>query len=201
MNATKGAHRFTPANWVAALLTGKPVYRLGELARLAGQSESTARRAVLRLVRRRHLVRVGKGLFANILTRDGPPTVEDISGVLYPPAYISLDAGLFMHGICAQAPHVLTCVTTNKTKRFRTGLGEIQYHHVQPALFFGWSLTDGIPVGAAEKVILDTIYLERQLGRDPVIDEWTWDSIDIERLRDWAKAYPATVRAVLGVRV
>lgn len=188
-----GTKPFRLPDWVAVLRTGKPLYRLGELARLAGHTRSSARRAAHRLVQRNWLAPVGKGLYANMLCAAGPPTVEDAAGILYPPAYISLSSALFEHGVAEQAPHLLTCVTTNKTKRFATGLGEIHYHQVKEDLFFGYALERGIARAHPEKAALDFVYLELRAGRQPVLDEWNWEEIDVARLRDWAERYPRTV--------
>jgi hypothetical protein len=189
---------FRPQDWVAALRSAKALFRLGELARLAGHSEQAARQAAHRLVRRGWLTRVGKGLYANMLRPEGPPTAEEAASVLYPPEYISLSSALFAHGIADQAPHVLTCVTTNKTKRFRTGLGEIVYQHIKPPLFFGYSLEQGIAMARPEKAALDFVYLELQNGRAPSLDEWNWHELDLARLRSWTRRYPGTVGEILG---
>ena len=195
--ARRGRGAFRQQDWVAALRAGKALYRLGELARLAGHSEQAARRATHRLVQRRWLARVGKGLYANMLRPEGPPTVEDAVAVLYPPACISLSSALFAHGILDQAPHVLACVTTNKTKRFHTGLGEIRYQQIKAPLFFGYALEQGIPWARPEKAALDLVYLELRNGRRPVLDEWNWEGLDLALLRDWAARYPRTVGALL----
>jgi predicted transcriptional regulator of viral defense system len=195
------ARTFRQRDWVDALRSGKGVYRLAELARLAGHSEPSARQAARRLVERGWLARLGKSLWANLLRPEGPPTVEEVAAVLYPPSYVSLASALFEHGIAEQAPHVLTCVTTNKTKRFRTGLGEIHYHQILPALFFGYSLTRGVARAHAEKAILDTLYLELRAGRSPAVDEWNWEELDLDRLRSWAQRYPSTVMAMVSLRL
>jgi len=197
MTETTGRRAVGFEDWVAMLRTGKALYRVSELARLAGHSEQATRRAAHRLAQRGWLARVGKGLYANMLHPGGPPTVEDVAGVLYPPAYISLESVLFAAGIVDQAPHVLTCVTTNKTKRFRTGLGEIRYQQLKPDLFFGYELEGGIPRAHPEKAVLDFLYLELRGGRGPVLDEWNWDELDPSLLHRWATSYPNTVRELV----
>jgi predicted transcriptional regulator of viral defense system len=188
---------FRLQDWVDALRRGKGLYRLGELARLAGHSEPAARRAADRLVGRRWLTRVGKGLYANLLCPGGPPTVEDVAGILYPPTYVSLDSVLFAGGVLDQAPHRLACVTTNKTKTFTTGLGEIRYHHIKTTLFFGYTLERGVPRAKVEKAALDFLYLELRSGRRPALDEWNWEELDLDLLRAFASRYPSTVVSLL----
>ncbi|HSF17529.1 MAG TPA: hypothetical protein VLK65_18440 [Vicinamibacteria bacterium] len=188
---------FRLEDWVGVLRSGKTFYRLGELARIASHSEPAARQSAYRLARRRWLAPVGKELYANLLRAEGPPTVEEAAGILYPPAYVSLSSALFAHGIADQAPHLLTCVTTNKTKRFHTGLGEIQFQQIKPSLFFGYVLEGGVPMATPEKAALDFVYLELRNGRRTALDEWNWQGLDRALLDSWARSYPATVRAVI----
>jgi predicted transcriptional regulator of viral defense system len=189
---------FMQRDWVDVLRQGKGLYRLGELALIAGHSEAAARRAADRLIGRRWLARVGKGLYANMLRPEGPPTVEEVSAVLYAPAYVSLTSILFAEGVVEQAPHRLECVTTNKTKTFATGVGEVQYHRIKPALFFGYTLIDGVPRALPEKAVLDFVYLELRSGRRPALDEWNGEDLDSELLAAWASRYPSTVVSLLA---
>lgn len=189
--------RFGLSQWVEALRHGKGTYRLAELARLAGMSPVAARQAALRLRRRGWLARLGKGLYANRLA-PLPPTLEDVAAILYPPAYISFESALFQHGVLDQAPHLLTCATLNKTKRFRTELGEIRYHRLKPELFFGHELQDSVPLASAEKALLDFVYLQLKQGRTPVLEELNVENVDLDRMEEWSAAYPRTVRRAIG---
>ena len=101
--------------------------------------------------------------------------------------------GLPLSIVAAEALHVLTCVTTNKTKLFRTGLGEIRYHQIKHALFFGYSLERGIPRAHPAKAALDFVYLELRNSRQPALDDWNWDELDFDLLRSWESCYPKTV--------
>lgn len=185
--------RFSASDWLRALRHGKALYRLPELARLAGLSLPAARQATRRLRARGWLAYVGKGLFANLA---GPrtATLEDLAAILYPPSYISLESALFQHGVLDQAPHVLTCVSLNKTKRFRTELGELWFRRIKPDLFFGFQLQDAVPLALAEKALLDRLYLDGEAG----LEELNLGELDFARLRRWAEPYPARVRR--GIR-
>jgi predicted transcriptional regulator of viral defense system len=99
------------------------------------------------------------------------PALEEVAAVLYPPAYISLESALFMHGAMDQAPHLLTCVSTNKTRIFRTALGEIAYFHLKKELFFGYEMKDRTSLAWPEKSALDYIYLQRQNGIELSLNE------------------------------
>jgi len=182
---------FTQANWMKFLRRGKSIYSYAELMRLTGLSEPALRRALTRLGRRQFLTSLGKSLYANTFKT---PTLEEIARLLYPPAYISLESALFMHGIIDQAPHVLHGVTLNKTKSFSTALGEIAYFHIKTELFFGYAAQERTFLAEPEKAALDFIYLQRQNGLAPIPDEWNWDHLDRRRLREIMTPYPETVK-------
>lgn len=186
---------FTEFNWIERLRFGKAIYNFGELLRMSGLSVASLRRAIHRLGQKGLLINLSKGLYANSFAL---PSVEQVAGILYPPCYISLEFALFLHGILDQAPFVVTCVTTNKTKRFQTKLGEITYFHIKPALFYGFEFRDGLPLAWLEKAVLDYIYLQRQNGVTPVMDEWDLTSLNPERLSSLMKAYPKTVKIDLN---
>jgi predicted transcriptional regulator of viral defense system len=185
------AEAFTNQKWVELLRRGKSIYAFTELLRLTGISSTALRRALVRLGKADLLVNLGKGFYANQLHA---PALEETASVLYPPAYISLESALFMHGVLDQTPHALTCVTVNKTKHFRTKLGEIFYNHIKPSLFFGYRSDGRIFIAEAEKAALDFIYLQKQNGLEPTLDEWNWEHLDRKRMHEMMKKYPATVK-------
>ena len=182
---------FTQLRWIDLLRQGKSIYAFAELLRLSELSPSALRRAVHRLAKRGLLLKLGKGWYANGFVT---PTLEEVAGYLYPPSYISLESALFMHGIVEQAPPLITCVTLNKTKTFRTALGEIAYAHLRSGLFFGYQMRDRMLLAEPEKALLDFVYLQRQHGMSPFLDEWNWEHVHLDRIRSMWTAYPGTVR-------
>lgn len=182
---------FTQSNWIEALRKGKSIYNFAEFMRISMLAVPSLRRAIQRLLKKRLLLKLSKELYANPLAA---PSLEEVASVLYPPSYISLESALFMHGILEQAPHLLTCVSTNKTKTFRTDLGEIAYFHLKRELFFGYDITDRVPLAWPEKAALDFVYIQRQNGLKPSLDEWNWESLNVDKMNSLAKSYPETVK-------
>jgi len=182
---------FTQTDWTEVLRKGKSIYNLAELVRISRLPIASVRRAIQRLLGKGMLLRLGKELYANPFAA---PSLEEVAGVLYPPSYISLESALFMHGISEQAPHILTCVSINKTKTFHTALGEIAYLHVKRELFFGYDITDRVPLAWPEKATLDFVYIQRMNGLTPSLDEWNLRNLDVDKMYSLAKAYPKTVR-------
>jgi predicted transcriptional regulator of viral defense system len=182
---------FTQSNWIEVLRKGKSIYNFAEFMRISMLPVPSLRRAIQRLLKKRLLLKLSKELYANPLAA---PSLEEVASVLYPPSYVSLESALFMHGILEQAPHLLTCVSTNKTKTFRTDLGEIAYFHLKRELFFGYEITDRVPLAWPEKAALDFVYIQRQNGLTPSLDEWNWESLNVDKMNSLAKSYPETVK-------
>lgn len=182
---------FTLSDWLSVLKGGKKIYSFSELLRVSGLTIPALHRAIQRMRQKKILYKLGKGFFANSFAT---PRLEEVIGYLYPPCYLSLESALFMHGIMEQTPHVLTCVTTNKTKRFNTDLGEIHYAHIKKGLFFGYSIEDRVPLADPEKAALDFIYIQRQNGFQPPLDEWNWENMDERKLEAFWPAYPQSVK-------
>jgi predicted transcriptional regulator of viral defense system len=173
------------------LRKGKSIYNFAEFMRISMLPVPSLRRAIQRLLKKRLLLKLSKELYANPLAA---PSLEEVASVLYPPSYISLESALFMHGILEQAPHLLTCVSKNKTKTFRTDLGEIAYFHLKRELFFGYDITDRVPLAWPEKAALDFVYIQRQNGLKPSLDEWNWENLNVDKMNSLAKSYPETVK-------
>jgi len=121
------------------------------------------------------------------------PALEEVAAILYPPAHVSIESALFMPGVMDQAPRLLTCVFINKTRIFRTALGEIAYFHLKKELFFGYEMKDRTSLAWPEKAALDYIYLQRQNGIEPSLNEWNWENLDKNKLDTW----PEVIRGQL----
>lgn len=181
---------FTQSNWIELLGRGKSIYNFAEFLRVTGLSASSLRRAIHRLTRRKALFKLGKGLYANSFHS---PNLEEVAALLYPPSYLSLESALFSHGIVEQAPHGVTCISTNKTKSFETALGSVHYSHIKKDLFWGYEFSDGIPLAWPEKAALDFVYLQRQNGLSPSLDEWNWQYLDLDKIFSLAGSYPKVI--------
>lgn len=182
---------FTLSDWLIVLKGGKKIYHFSELLRLSGLSHPALRRAVHRMRQKKILFWLGKGLYANSFAL---PNLEEITGFLYPPSYISMESALFMHGVMDQAPYILSCVTTNKTKPFETDLGEIHYVHIKKDLFFGYEIANQVPLASPEKAALDFIYIQRKHGFQPTLDEWNWENLDKNKLEEFMMFFPKSVQ-------
>lgn len=189
---------FTFAKWLNHFKEGRPVYYLADLCKISGHSVSSMRKTAQRLVRHGLLKKVGKELYFNTLLSF---SVEDLSTLLYRPSYITSESALFYHGVIAQSPFLLTCVTTRPTRQIKTPLGIILYQHLKPSLFFGYQKESNHFVAKPEKAVLDFIYLSLKNGRSFSTDEWNQAPLSKTRLTRMARKFPKTVQHIkLGAR-
>ena len=128
----------------------------------------------------------------------GFPAVEDVACFLKPPAYITCEWALNIHGISLQAPVVCTVVTLStsvgKKRNIQYQGITIEFSKISDRLFFGFIKHDNYYLATPEKAILDTLYYRRMI---PAFDELDLDDVDYETLVKMAAKFPSTVsRAV-----
>jgi len=83
------------------------------------------------------------------------------ANLIYAPSYISLHTALSWYNLIPEMIATTTSVTTRKTNKFSTPLGDFDYHRIKPELFgFGYSLedvdTNKIKSGKSRKIMLAT---------------------------------------------
>lgn len=140
-----------------ALKSKRAVYSAQQLANLIGKPKPVATVYLSRLVR--------KGL-AKRLLRGRISFVEDdyvVASQLVEPSYISLSSALAFHGLLAQVPARIECVTPGNSRRYKR-LG-ITYHKIPASFFYGyerhWKGSSYVLVAEPEKALLDALYLNR----------------------------------------
>jgi predicted transcriptional regulator of viral defense system len=156
-------------------------------------------KATSRLAKRGLLSRVSNGVYLNKLVRDASAT--DFVNVLNPNSYVSLESALNHWGMSTQSPVSLTCVTTGKPKEYRTPEFAITLRSISKHLFWGFTEKQTryskYRIAEPEKALLDWIYLTRQNGLTPHLDEIDLQSLDKQKLVKYASKYPGTVRNAL----
>jgi hypothetical protein len=128
----------------------------------------------------------------------GFPALEDVACFLKPPAYITCEWALNIHGISLQAPVVCTVVTLStsvgKKRNVQYQGITIEFSKISDRFFFGFIKRDNYYLATPEKAILDTLYYRRMI---PAFDELDLDDVDYETLVKMAAEFPSTVsRAV-----
>jgi len=87
------------------------------------------RNKIQSLCRSGEIIRVKKGLYVSG-TRPGEVSKINpmvLSGLIYGPSYVSLEAALSYHGLIPERVEEITCMTSKRAKRFRTPQGRFRY--------------------------------------------------------------------------
>ena len=124
----------------------------------------------------------------------GFPAVEDVACFLKPPAYITCEWALNIHGISLQAPVVCTVVTLStsvgKKRNIQYQGITIEFSKISDRFFSGFIQHDNYYMATPEKAILDTLYYRKMI---PAFDEWDIDEVDYKTLVKMTAKFPSTV--------
>jgi hypothetical protein len=83
------------------------------------------------------VIRVRKGLYVPGSRRGEEPPVDPLvlSGLVYGPAYVSLETALMKHGLIPERVEEITCITSKRAKQFDTPVGRFRYEPVNERAF------------------------------------------------------------------
>ena len=119
-----------------------------------------------------------------------------IAAVLKKPSYISIEKALEYHGLIPEAVYTITSVTTKRTTAYETELGNFDYRHIRPSLFWGYETVrhnnHTAFIACAEKALLDLFYLKNVPVSFEYIDEMRLQNtgkICLSRLKQYARKF------------
>ena len=141
------------------LQMGSNVFRTADAVAYLGLSNSTASRLLARLATAGHLLNLRHGVWAVPGKLDPLALASHLTAPF--PSYVSLQSALYYHGVISQIPNVIYAVSVGRTRMFRTPLGTVSIHHLQPEFLFGFEVigTAGVSMATPEKALLDYLYL------------------------------------------
>lgn len=164
----------------------------------SGLSQSHILIQLNRWVKNGTIIRLRRGLY---MFPDININEYAVASALYNPSYISLESALNHQGIIPDIPNTLTSVCTTTPRNFTTPMGKFAYSRIKTSLFFGYTLeTDTqskLPYSIAypEKALLDLIYIRNYHKLTDL--RVSWESLDMTRLKKYAKIYPRWVRQLV----
>ncbi|MEW5871463.1 MAG: hypothetical protein AB1894_19475 [Chloroflexota bacterium] len=147
------------------IVAGEPVFETGLL--LAGKVDPA--NVHLQLTRWKNAGRVyqlRRGLYAL-----APPYQKVrphpflIANRLQRASYVSCQSALAFYGLIPDTPYTTISVTSGRSGRWRTPLGDFEFRHIQPARLRGYCTIDlgnrqQALVATPEKALLDLVYLQ-----------------------------------------
>lgn len=121
------------------------------------------------------------------------------SNKIYSPSYISLEKAFQYYDFIPEEIFQITSVSSKKTTKFTTSLGNFSYRHIKPSIFFGYRMIDygkqKILLAEPEKAVLDYLYLNPRLKaaddfREMRINKQEFlEIIDFTKLKRYLKAF------------
>ena len=86
---------------------------------------------------------------------------------IYAPSYVSLEIALKYYGFIPEEIFQITSISTKKTNRFETPIGNFSYTSIKPGLYWGYTLKEfgkqKILLADPEKAVLDYLYIHTKL--------------------------------------
>lgn len=131
------------------------VFTLGDLRALYGEwSEAGVYKKLERLIARKELVKVKRGLYAL-----PSASLTAISARIDPTAYVSTGSALSRHLRIGSVPaRRLQAIKVGVPRTYSCILGTIEHLSLSPRLFFGFTEENGLRMATPEKAWLDVCY-------------------------------------------
>jgi len=156
------------------------------------------------MIRNNEIIRVKKGLYILSPEWGGRCDPVILANVVYGPSYVSLESALAYWGLIPEAVTAVTSMSTGRSKRFSTPVGEFIYRHIQPSAYVNGIVRrqiDTVPflIASPEKALCDrtalavTIRTIREIGpflhEDLRIDETRLAEFDRDLFDTIARDY------------
>ena len=114
-----------------------------------------------------YIKKIVKGYYMFSDTTVNDDTLYYISNKIYNPSYVSLEIALSYYNLLPETVYSVTSVSTKRTYKFSTPVGELTYRSIKPELFFGYKIIkagDNISymIAEPEKAFLDYLYFNPQ---------------------------------------
>jgi len=160
-----------------------------DLQRNFGVSYDTARKFILRYVKKGFIIKLRKGMYS--LETYLPSEVE-IANRIYSPSYVSLEYGLMFYNIIPDTVYTVTSVTTKGTREFVINNISYTYSKIKKNAFRGYlrkSVGGNIVlIAEAEKAFIDYLYFV-DLGKKVVYDRIDVSKLSKNKLLEYAKLF------------
>ena len=117
--------------------------------------------------KKKYLIRIKKSLY--LLSR--PDILNNLEPMflaskLYDPSYVSLEYALSLYGILPEIASNVTSITTKKTAKFKTPLGNFVFRNIKFEGFAGYEnkkcFFTSYNIATPEKALVDYIYLNKK---------------------------------------
>ncbi len=133
---------------------------------LATRPSQVLRNQLNRWTKQKKIIRLKRGVYSLPYDYQKKEVSQlFISNILYSPSYVSLEFALNFYGLIPERVHLVTAISTHKTKLFQNDFGNYSYHHVKRDYFFGYEKIrdfsdQAVLIATPEKALIDKIYFD-----------------------------------------
>ncbi len=177
-------------------MSGFPLFSLGEVRKAI---PDFSYRQLDRWAKKNYLRKIKRGYYTLSQQRIDEDFLYFTANRIYAPSYISLETALKYYGLIPEEVFQLTSISTKKTTKFFTPVGNFSYRHLKPGLFFGYRIVEfgdrNLLIAEPEKAILDYLYLNPSLENEDDFrgirinrDQFN-EQIDRERFKAYVTAF------------
>lgn len=137
-----------------------------------------------------YLAKIKRGYYCFDERNRGEQFMQFAANKIYSPSYISFESALAYYNLIPEGVFMFTSATTKNTASYVSPVGNFNYRHIKPALFFGYKLLKEknftIKIAEPEKVILDYLYINK-LNDFEEIEEMRFNEIVAKEIIDFDK--------------
>lgn len=174
---------------------GKALFRVAELANVAGRSGGALNVELTRLVKKGVLACYSSGVYG----LPGSATPEDLVATLDTGAYITGMFALYRHNLITQAPTQITCFSNRRHNRSRwrkTPLGAMEFVCVTRRIY---DKPAGGAIAGPEQAFCDFVHTAKRQGLNPatLVTFRNLNRLKPKQLADIAARYPSTTRETI----
>jgi len=149
-----------------------------------------------------YLTKIKRGYYSLSQNPQTESEIHFIANKIYSPSYVSIESALVHYGFIPEAAFTVTSVSTKNTSTQRTPLGNFEYRHTKPSMYFGYKLLKfqnySVRMAEPEKAILDFFYLSTINDRSS-IEEIRFNKIQLNELLDMKRL--TNYQQLIGSRI
>lgn len=133
--------------------------------------------ALPRWQKKDYLNKIRNGLY-HLTNRpiEGKDALSFVANKIYSPSYISLESALSYYGFIPEGVFTTTSISTLRTRKFTTPVGNFSYQTIKKELFFGYRLLSyknyHYKIATPAKAFFDFLYLNPQMKSEAEFYEW-----------------------------
>lgn len=165
------------------------IFRPLDFQRIFDVSYETARKFILRYIKKGLIIKLKKGLYS---LETYLPSEFEIANRVCSPSYVSLEYALMYYNIIPDTVYTVTSVTTKSTREFVINNVSYRYNKIKKNAFTGYlrKSIDGniILIAEPERALVDYLYFV-DLGQKAIYDRIDVSSLSKSKLVKYAKLF------------